>query len=78
MIMVPAPSESEKKQKPIALKSAVPLKSSQRGVKRNSTPAHPPGSVTPRMMRITIRMNRSGIRILAIFSMPCCTPFMTT
>ena len=78
MIIVPAPSESEKKQKPMALKSAVALKSSQRGVKRNSTPFQPPGSVTPRTMRMSIRMKSEGMRIFESFSMPASTPRSTT
>ena len=78
MIIVPAPKESEKKQKPMALKSALPLKSSQRGVKRNSTPFQQPGSVTPRTIRMSIRMKSAGIRIFATFSMPFSMPFITT
>ena len=70
MIIVPAPSESEKKQKPIALKSAEALKSSQRGAKRYSRPARPPGSVRPRTMMMSIRMKSAGMSTLATRSMP--------
>ena len=71
--MQPHPTQSEKKVKPIACRSASKVKASGANLKRNSTPAPAPGSMRPRTMRTSMRKKRSGMRILLTRSIPLVT-----
>jgi hypothetical protein len=71
--MQPQPTQSEKNVKPMACRSAEKVKACGSNLKRNSTPAHAPGSMSPRMMMASIMKKRSGIRILLTRSMPFVT-----
>ena len=75
---MPAPSESEKKVKPIAFKMVAPLTCSQLKENKNCIPSQDPGIIKERMMMKIMRMKSKGIRYLAIFSMPFSTPRATT
>ena len=69
-IRVPAPTESEKKQKPMALNKESAVKSSHLKLNMNSTPAHAPGSVNPRMIKTIIKIKRVGIKYFDRRSIP--------
>ena len=76
--MMPAPRDSEKKVNPMAFRIVAPLTCSQLNENRNCMPSQEPGIIKDRMMMKIIRINKSGIRYLAIFSIPFSTPKATT
>ena len=72
------PRLREKNPCPNALISTFPVIFEKSGLKRKARPSFAPGKVMERTPNTISMTNSKGIRILAYFSMPFCTPLKTT
>ena len=76
--MQPAPTENEKKTSPMESSSVFQLNLEKSGRKRYSTPFMAPGCIRPVMIRMIMKINSIGMRILEHNSMPPRMPKATT
>ncbi len=74
----PAPMLSEKMACPMAASTPVAVRLPNSGLKRKLIPSLLPGKVSERTQSSSIMKNKTGMTILVNFSMPFCTPPMTT